>query len=381
MISIPQPGIGDRAMAGRVLPVVAVTVLALVVGAVLVSSSTVVSGTTVGYDSRAYLDAARRLLDGQLVYDPSIAQAGASGLYYYSPPFTLLAVPFSLLPDPWDVGAWLVGILVAFGAGVAILPVRREVRWLVVLLAGLSWPFAYAVKLGQVGPILFLCFAVGWRWMDRPVRLGAAIALGTIVKLQPAILFVWAGLSRRWTAIGVGLGILVVAAVAATVVSGLDTWGAWLTILRSISAPITTPHNFTPGAIAYQSGSGEAAADIVQLVNTGLVVLLVVWAALRTSPAVGYLTATTASQLLSPVLWDHYAMLLLLPTAWLLDRGRWWAAAIPLATSILLIWLPPVVYPISFWVALVAPLVVDRRAGGLLPEQRPEPDPVLSSGA
>ena len=45
-------------------------------------------------------------------------------------------------------------------------------RWWIVLLAGLSWPFAYAVKLGQVGPILFLLFAIGWRWLDDPIRLG-----------------------------------------------------------------------------------------------------------------------------------------------------------------------------------------------------------------
>jgi hypothetical protein len=53
-------------------------------------------------------------------------------------------------------------------------------------------------------------------------------------------------------------------------------------------------------------------------------------------------------------------MLLLLPTAWLLDRGRWWAAAIPLSSSIVLIWLPPVVYPVAFWVALLAPIAIGR---------------------
>ena len=39
------------------------------------------------------------------------------------------------------------------------MPVRPSVQWLTVLLAGLSWPFLYAVKLGQVGPLLFLLFA------------------------------------------------------------------------------------------------------------------------------------------------------------------------------------------------------------------------------
>ena len=370
------PGGDGQPVALRVLPIVALVVAVVVVGAVLASA-----GSTLGYDTRAYLDAARRLLDGQPLYDTSIEQAGGAGLYYYSPPFTLLAVPFALLPAPLDVAGWTLAIVVAFGLGVAALPVSGTVRWLVVLLAGLSWPFAYAVKLGQVGPILFLCFAIGWRWMDRPVRLGAAIAVGTIVKLQPAILFVWAALTRRWAAIWVGLAVMAGAALVATAVCGFDSWGAWVTILRSISAPISTPHNFTPGAIAYRAGLDETAAGVLQLANVAIVLVLVAWSALRASPAVGYLTAATASQLLSPVLWDHYALLLLLPTAWLLDRGQWWAVAIPLITTMVLFGLPDVVYPVAFWVALVAPLVVDRRSGGRLPAQRPGSDPVLSSGA
>jgi Glycosyltransferase family 87 len=358
----------------RVLPVVAIGVLVVVIGAILASA-----GSTLGFDARAYLDAGRRLVDGKVVYDTSIAQAGAAGLYYYSPPFTLLALPFSLLPEPFDVLGWLAAILAAFGLGVALLPVSRDVRWLVVLLAGLSWPFAYAVKLGQVGPILFLCFAIGWRWMDRPARLGLAMAVGTVVKLQPAILFVWAALTRRWAAIGVGLIALALAGIVASAVGGIDGWAAWLTILRSISAPIVTPHNFTPGAIAYQVGLSEAAATAVQGLNTILVLGLVLWSGLRLSPAVGYLTAVTASQLLSPVLWDHYALLLLLPTAWLLDRGQWWAVGIPLATAIFLIWLPPVIYPIAFWVALVAPIAIDLGRGVRLRAQRPGSGPVISS--
>ena len=46
-----------------------------------------------------------------------------------------------------------------------------------------------------------------------------------------------------------------------------------------------------------------------------------VFAALRRPPVASYLVAVVASQLLSPILWDHYAMLLLLPVAWLLDRA------------------------------------------------------------
>ena len=145
------------------------------------------------------------------------------------------------------------------------MPVRGWVRWTTILLAGLSWPFAYAVKLGQVGPILFLLFAIGWRWMDRPRVLGASIAAGALIKIQPALLLLWAAASRRLAAVAVavavGLAVLVAAAVPT---GGPGTWFDYLTMLRNVTDPITTPHNFTAGAIAYQLGAGTAAAAVIQ---------------------------------------------------------------------------------------------------------------------
>ena len=88
---------------------------------------------------------------------------------------------------------------------------RAIVRWATLLLAGLSWPVAYALKLGQVGPLLFLLFAIGWRWLDRPLAVGAAGALGAIVKIQPGLILVWALLTRRLRAVLLGGAILVVA--------------------------------------------------------------------------------------------------------------------------------------------------------------------------
>jgi hypothetical protein len=350
-----MPGIGRMPGVVRVLPVVALTVAIVVVGAILVSA-----GSTLGYDLYAYVHAAERLLEGRSLYDPAVDVAGGYAIYLYPPPFALLVVPFVPLTAAFGPWPWL-GLLVAcFALGVAILPVRREIRWLVVLLAGLSWPFAYAIKLGQVGPVLFLCFAVGWRWLDRPGRLGAAMAIGTIVKLQPAILFAWALATGRRRAFVLGLAVVAVASLAATLIAGVDAWRDFVGLIRAVSAPITTPHNFTPGAIAYQLGLSETAGTAVQAISTLAVLGVVAWTVLRSAPDVSFLTAVTASQLISPLLWDHYAMLLLLPTAWLLERGRWWAVAIPLATSVLLIGLPPVVYPIAFWAALVAPLVVSR---------------------
>ena len=123
-----------------------------------------------------------------------------------------------------------------------------------------------------------------------------------------------------------------------------------------VSDPITTPHNFTPGAVAYQAGVSRETALAHPVGLDGR------WSPSPSSPrrcgcrpCRRTSIAVVASQLLSPILWDHYALLLLLPVAWLIERGWTWAALIPLATCILLIgFVPPVTYPIAFGVTLFA---------------------------
>ncbi len=253
--------------------------------------------------------------------------------------------------------------LAAFALGVAILPVSRPVRWWILLLAGLSFPFVYAVKLGQVGPILFLAFAIGWRGIDAPVRLGGSAAAGAAIKLQPGLVLVWALLTRRFRAVVVGSVVLLVLGVAATLLAGLSAWSDFVTLIRTVGDPIATERNLTPGAVAYQLGASTTLAAGVQLLSTvGLVVAFLVairWAADEAS----YLVAVIASQLASPILWDHYAMLLLLPVAYLVSAGRWWALVIPLVTAWPLVGItPPIAYPIVFWFTLIATLWVGYAA-------------------
>lgn len=343
------------------LPVAAVASFIVGVGATLAFA-----GDTLGYDFLAYHAAAVRLLGGQPLYDMSYTTTGGFGLFYYPPTFAPFLLPFGLVPATTATWAWIGGSLLAFVVGVGLLPVSHAVRWWTILLAGWSFPFVYAVKLGQVGPLLFLGFAIGWRCMDDPVRLGVGSALGTAVKLQPGLVLVWALLTRRFRAVMVGVVALAALSIVATALAGPGSWTDFLTLLRAVSDPITTDHNFTPGAVAYQLGVPAGVASMVQLASTAGVAAIVV-AAIRTASAeASYLVVVIASQLVSPILWDHYAMLLLLPVAYLLSAGRWWAIAIPLITAWpLLSVTPPVVYPIVFWVALVVTFLVGRAARDL----------------
>lgn len=332
----------------------AIGVLALTAGATLA-----VAGDTLGYDFRAYHAAAARVLAGQPAYDTSYVIAGPYGLFLYPPTFLLLALPFGLLPAATATWVWTAVLLAAFAGGVAAMPVAARTRWVIVLLAGLSWPFLYALKLGQVGPLLFLLFAVGWRALERPGVLGLTGAVGAAIKIQPGIVLGWALLTRRWAAVAAGAVVLLVLGLAATVLAGMGSWSDFTFLIGRVSDPITTPHNFTPGAVAWQLGVPRDAAALIQWGSMAAVALAVVWAALRRPAVPSYLAAVVASQLLSPILWDHYAMLLLLPVAWLLDRGQRWVVVIPLATSVVLVgWIPPVVYPGAFAATLVALLIV-----------------------
>ncbi|MBF8289562.1 MAG: hypothetical protein HW391_530 [Chloroflexi bacterium] len=276
----------------------------------------------------------------------------------------LLAAPLSVL-DP-AIAAWVfTGILVVtFAAAVAILPVSPTIRWGILLLGGLSWPLVYAIKLGQVGPILLLTFAIGWRWMDRPWRLGAATAVGTAIKIQPALLFGWAVVTGRRRAAVLGLAVFAVLAVLATIVAGPSSWVDQATLLARVSKPIDTPHNFTPGRLAFEAGLDRTAAWAVQIANWALVGAVVLWATLRCAPVASYLAVVVASQLISPILWDHYALMLLLPVAWLLSRGQRWAVIIPLLTSVIAVGsIPPITYPLAYWITLLAVVREGRRQG------------------
>jgi hypothetical protein len=149
-------------------------------------------------------------------------------------------------------------------------------------------------------------------------------------------------------------------------VGGPDAWTDFLTLVRTVSDPITTVHNFTPGAVAYQLGVPAAWAVGIQFASTLAVVVAIAMAVRWATAEASYLVVVIASQLVSPILWDHYAMLLLLPVAYLLAAGRWWALAIPLATAWPLIAITPaVVYPLIFWVTLGATLYVGWRARGV----------------
>jgi hypothetical protein len=93
-----------------------------------------------------------------------------------------------------------------------------------------------------------------------------------------------------------------------------------------------------------------------------LTLAFVVVCARWSSREAGYLVAVVASQVVSPIMWTHYALILLLPVAWLLNRRHWWAAIVPVSHAwVALPFVPLDIYPLAFYGLLVALPVMDRR--------------------
>jgi hypothetical protein len=300
----------------------------------------------------------------------SIGVGTCPGTYTYPPAFAVALIPWLSLGGA-AAGLWCVAMALCFLAGVALLPVKRDVRWLLVIVAALNWPLLYAVKLGQVEPILFLGFSAAWRWMDRAPVVGAATAVGALIKVQPGLLAVWAIATGRFRAAAIGISAAAMLAAAATLVTGPGAWATYVDLLRGLGGTLTTPHNFAPGAVAYQAGASESVAAAVQLASAAVAAAALVAAWRFASPVASLQVTIIASQLLVSPLRDHYAVLLLLPAAWLIGRGRTWAVAFPLLGWIALFadgsdgaWLPAASVPLTFFGCLavvLAEALLDRR--------------------
>ena len=133
--------------------------------------------------------------------------------------------------------------------------------------------------------------------------------------------------------------------------------------VRTISGnAVAVPANFAPASIALRYGAPVDLAQAFGFVHTVAVLVLVVIAARRATPDASLLLAAVASQIVSPVMWDHYAMVLFLPLAWLLAKGQRWVIIVGAAFNAMFILLiPPVFYVVAIDLTMVALLWVGRR--------------------
>jgi hypothetical protein len=172
-------------------------------------------------DAYPFIDAGRQALSDPGSIYPTAAAVIASGSPFailWPPPQTLLAIPFALLPPPFDVWVWVAtnALMSAVGLFFLYRAIGARSRWsLPAFVLIILWftPLFEDIRLGQRGGPLMLSAGAAMLAVRRhPVVAGALTGLGTSIKFYPAAMLLSVSPRQRWrfalALVGVGAGVL-----------------------------------------------------------------------------------------------------------------------------------------------------------------------------
>ena len=174
-------------------------------------------------DLLLYLDAGTTALHGISPYirAPLLPPVGVDLPFVY-PPLTIpLFELLAAIPRPIAETIWVGASIAAVVAGLWLLGLRG--RWLLALLA---WPpLGLGIAVGNVASFIFFLYVAGF-------RVGAALFLSGLFKPQSTIPALWLVREGRWRQIATGIAIVVLLALIALPLTGLNAWFDWLSGLR-----------------------------------------------------------------------------------------------------------------------------------------------------
>jgi hypothetical protein len=266
----------------------------------------------------------------------------------HPPTAVLLGMPFAGLPFADAFALWNVFSLVFLAASIGLI-VRQlalpfslwDVLPAITLLL-LCYPFWHQMVHGQLNLLLLLLLTGAWA-ADRkghPHGAGTLVGLATAIKLFPGFIFVYFLLRREWEAARTGLLALVGITVLTALVLGPDAYrGYFLEVLPRTSQRRSEWSNLSLSGIwckLFESSNFGGPMEIQPLVQSPLlallgmgITLLAVTAILtlrarRLRPAQDwdllYALTMIGMLLVSPITWDYYLLLLILPVAMLWQR-------------------------------------------------------------
>jgi alpha-1,2-mannosyltransferase len=278
------------------------------------------------------------------------------GLYLYPPPLAILFGAVVPLGERLATFGWLALNIGLFGLTCALLPVSRPVRLAVFGVTALGAPLLFELNLGNVSVLVTFALTVAWRWLDRPV---AGVAMAAVMAVRPtmALMVGWWIVRGQWRpslwAVIAGLAIIL----GSLTVAPLAVWLEYATVLGNLRGVTGALRNADPGSAVLLLG-GQAWLAPVALFTGYAVAVVAILLSLRRDPELSFMVTASATLLLSPVLWDHYLIQLLLPAAFLASRGRYWGLGLPL-----LGWLPLPLLPLAAMAGMLLPFLAGAPAG------------------
>lgn len=298
-------------LAARDLAFVLVALFALVSAILVVRAG--FRDDTIGFDFRGTLwDAAHAIRDGRSPYPAPVeseVEVGNPALY---PPFLmLLVVPLTFLPWWLGMTLWTALQIAAIGAALAVLGVR-DLRCYA--LAVISIPVMGGLTWGNAGLLLVPLVALAWRWRDRWLRAGALAGLAIAAKLFVWPLLVWLVGTRRYRAAAAAVVATGVVVLLPWVAIGFDGLADYPELLRTAERLYAT-HSFSIATILAGLGVEAGAASWGALAVGASLAVAALVVGRRGSDEASFALAVLAAILGSPILWEYYYALLLVPLA------------------------------------------------------------------
>jgi hypothetical protein len=229
--------------------------------------------------------------------------------FVYPPVTAFTMVPLALLPYGVAKALYLLLSLGAIAIALRLLGVRD---WRCFGLVFASGPAYAAIGLGAVGPFLLVGVAVAWRYRDRAVVAGLAVAYVISAKLFLWPLWFWLLRTRRYRAATVAAGVGAGAVLASWAAIGFAGLREYPTLLGRLTE-LVGPHGYSLYAFERSLGVGNVAAER-SLYALAFTVLALVVLFVRDDRRV-FVAVIAISLFATPILWPHYLVLLVVPVA------------------------------------------------------------------
>jgi hypothetical protein len=266
------------------------------------------------WDFFTFRVAGRAVLHGASPYPVHATVAGlrAAKSFVYPPIASYLFAPFAALPVRVAEAVFVVGLMACLVGALRLLGVRDWRCYTVPLL----WlPVYSSFSLGAISPVLALLLAVAWRYRDERPRLSAAaIAFAVVAKVFLLPVVLWLLATRRWRTVAWTAVFGAAAFLLPFAPLGWHGFVRYLDLLRKLDTALAV-HSFSTRTLMHALGVGATASTLL----VGLAVLVLVGCAFelgrRGGDAAPLALALAAALLLSPIVWTHYYILLLVPIA------------------------------------------------------------------
>lgn len=266
---------------------------------------------------QAYLGAAHAVMDGRSPYPPTgdwtISHDRA---YVYPPTLAVLIAPLTLVPLWLAVLVWSVLCVVAVGAALWLAGVRDARVYFVTYMWAPMYP---ALQNMNASLLVTVLVALAWRYRDRAATAGLAVGAAIALKLFVWPLVIWLAATRRWRAAAIAAASGVAMIVVSWAVIGFQGVRRYPVLLDELTRRgIGVSHSVT--SIGFALGLSRGAATLVAVAVGVLLVVACIRTARHGEEARSLMLALAAGLAVTPIMWQHHLLVLLVPLGVLRPR-------------------------------------------------------------